>query len=236
MVLHKTIRCLITKYFPSWCVTAFSTKNLHYYLFRIIVSDFLFMATICSTIRQNFVWSGMLQDLHHTIWTVWLDKFDFFSGWSRRKITCLISKLCSFRFSISMTMKTTLPSSELNNASLESAQLLTNTVSFVWVRIIDISYTLDGASHTLDWRKLVIIPCSHTNLNPSPNPNPNPNPNQRFICHVLNFDGLTTWLDLGLAMRPSKFNFAYWEHGIITRKLKPGRRRWSFPQSRQGAW
>ena len=28
---------------------------------------------------------------------------------------------------------------------------------------------------------LVIIPCSHINLNPSPNPNPN----QRFICHVL---------------------------------------------------
>ena len=31
--------------------------------------------------------------------------------------------------------------------------------------------------------KTVIIPCSHTNLNPSPNPNPNPN--QHFICHVL---------------------------------------------------
>ena len=32
-------------------------------------------------------------------------------------------------------------------------------------------------------KNLVIIPCSHINLNPSPNPNPNPN--QRFICHVL---------------------------------------------------
>ena len=31
--------------------------------------------------------------------------------------------------------------------------------------------------------RLVIIPCSHINLNPRPNSNPNPN--QRFICHVL---------------------------------------------------